>query len=111
MFKYLIIGGAGAAMFCAASIPAQAAPLGDIGEIRAATRQTSVVETIANRRCWWKNGERHCSRARYGRPRVYGNYQDYSGYGRARPEDLPTGSSAWWRAMDHERRGGFAGDP
>ena len=108
MFKYLFIGGAGAAMFCAASIPAQAAPLGDIGEIRAATRQTSVVETIANRRCWWKNGERHCSRAGYRQPRLYGN-QDYSGYEQPRSEDLPTGSTAWWRAMDYERRGGFAG--
>lgn len=28
----------------------------------------------------------------------------------SRPEDLPFGSSVWWRAMDRENRGGFAPD-
>jgi hypothetical protein len=97
-------------MLCAASIAAQAAPLGDVGEITAAARETSALQKIASRRCWWRNGERHCSRARDGRPRVYGTYQDYPAYGRVRPEDLPTGSTAWWRSMDYERRGGFSGD-
>ena len=45
MFKYLIIGGAGAAMFCAASIAVQAVPLGDIGEIP--VTQSVAPRTIA----------------------------------------------------------------
>lgn len=108
MFKYWITGSVSAVMLCAAPVAAQAAPLGDL--TRPPALGTSAVEKVASRRCWWRNGERHCSRARYGQPRVYGSYQDYPAYGRTRPEDLPTGSTAWWRAMDYERRGGFGGD-
>ena len=109
MFRQWIIGGAGTVMLCAGAVAAQAAPLIDASELIAAARGMPAVEQVATR-CWWRNGERHCSRARNGRPRVYGNYQDYTGYGQARPEDLPIGSTAWWRAMDYERRGGFGGD-
>ena len=28
----------------------------------------------------------------------------------SRPEDLPTGSALWWRAMEREGRGGFSPD-
>jgi hypothetical protein len=28
----------------------------------------------------------------------------------SRPEDVPFGSTMWWRAMDFQHRGGFPGD-
>jgi hypothetical protein len=106
MLRYWIIGSAGAVTLCAAPIAVQAAPLGDL--TRPTALETSALEKVASRRCWWRNGERHCRQARHRQPRAYSN-QDYPAYGRPRPEDLPTGSSAWWRAMDYERRGGFGG--
>ena len=107
MFRYWIIGGAASALFCIASATAQAAPVSNAGEIKAAAQETSAVEQVA-RRCWWKNGERRCSGRTY-RPRVYGYGYPY--YGRPRPEEFPTGSTAWWRAMDEEGRGGHGMTP
>lgn len=104
MLRHWIMGGATSALL---TIAAQAAPLGNAGEIRATAQETSAVETVAARRCWWRNGERHCSRGRNIRPRTYG-YSPY--YGRARPEDFRTGSTEWWRAMDEEGRGGHGRD-
>lgn len=65
--------------------------------------------------CWWRDGVRYCNR--YGRHygyRSYG-YGPYYGYrpsygyryGNPRPEQLPFGSTEWWRAMDREGRGGY----
>lgn len=95
---YWIIGAAGSALVGVAS--AQAAPVGNAAGMRTATPAASVVEKAAYRNCRWRNGARHCHRRGDG-PRVYG----YS-YGRPRPEAFPTGSAAWWRAMDYEGRGG-----
>ena len=106
MLRYWIIGGAASTLLGIASVAAQAAPLGHAGDVRTAAHETSAVETVAARRCWWRNGERHCSRARARRPQEYGYY-----YGRPRPEDFPTGSTAWWRAMDEEGRGGHGRTP
>lgn len=109
MLRYWIMGGMASALLATASLTAQAAPLGNAGEIRATVQETSAVQTIAARRCWWRNGERHCSRARHARPREYGYYYPY--YGRPRPEEFRTGSTAWWRSMDEEGRGGHGRTP
>jgi hypothetical protein len=107
MLRSWIMGGTASALLSIATIAAaHAAPLGSAGEIRAAVQETSAVEKIAARRCWWRNGERHCSRARHVRPREY-----YPYYGRPRPEEFRTGSTAWWRAMDEEGRGGHGRNP
>ena len=108
MFRYWIMGGTASALLTIAPLAAQAAPLGNAGEIRAAVQETSAVEPVAARRCWWRNGERHCSRARHARPREYGYYPYY---GRPRPEEFRTGTTAWWRAMDEEGRGGHGRTP
>lgn len=103
-----IIGGASFAVFCFAAAGAQAAPWASSGDMRSAAPETPLVEKVAARRCWWRHGERHCTYRR-ARPRVYG-YR-YYGYGRPHPEAFPTGSTAWWRAMDYEGRGGHGRTP
>jgi hypothetical protein len=108
MLKYWIMGGTASALLTIAPLASQAAPLGNAGDIRATGQETSAVETVAARRCWWRNGERHCSRARYVRPHGYGYYPSY---GRPRPEEFRTGSTAWWRSMDEEGRGGHGRNP
>lgn len=72
---------------------------------------TPQVEQVA---CWWRNGVRRCNGARayrHARPyygsRYYGYGAPYVTYGTPRPEDLPFGSTEWWRAMDREGRGGY----
>ena len=107
MLRSWIIGGTASALLSIATVAAaHAAPLGNAAEIRATVQETSAVEKIAARRCSWRNGERHCSRARYVRPREY-----YPYYGRPQPEEFRTGSTACWRAMDEEGRGGHGRNP
>lgn len=81
-----------------------------MGSVRATgevSRHGSMIERVASRRCWQKGGKTHCAPARRAAPQGEG----YSlRYGQPRPEDLRFGSSDWWRAMDHERRGGYPGD-
>jgi hypothetical protein len=105
MLRTWMIGGAATALLWAAPFyAAHAAPVGVATGANAA-EHASAVEKVARRRCWWQDGERHCTRARY-RPRAYDDgYYGWT-YGRPRPEDYPTGSTAWWRAMDYEGRGG-----
>jgi hypothetical protein len=92
---WITAGTASLALLIAAPIVASAAPAaGATTAMKAALPQTSAVESVANRRCWWQDGVRRCSRA-----------VEFE-YGRPRPEVFPTGSTAWWRAMDYEGRGG-----
>jgi hypothetical protein len=91
-------------MLGATSIVANAAPAGSVISAKPGLENTSVVEKVAYRRCWWRDGARHCRWVHDGR-RVYGHgYGLY--FGRPSPEAFPPGSSAWWRAMDYEGRGG-----
>ena len=113
MLKYWMIGVAGTAILGAASVNVSAAPVSNAADLRTAHQGLSPVEQVA-RRCWWRNGERRCT-SRRSSTRVYGyrNYGDgyrYNGSdGYALPEDLPTGSTDWWRSMDFYDRGGFGG--
>lgn len=107
MFKYWMIGATSAALLGGASVAASAAPASNAAGLKSTHQPSSAVEQVADRRCWWRNGVRRCSSYR-SRPRVYG-YRYYGGH--VRPEDLPTGSTAWWRSMDFYDRGGFGGRP
>ncbi len=113
MLRYWMIAIAGTAMLGAASLNVSAAPASNAADLRAAHQRLSPVGQVA-RRCWWRNGERRCASLRSG-TRVYGyrNYGDgyryNGGDGYAYPEELPTGSTAWWRSMDFYDRGGFGG--
>jgi hypothetical protein len=83
---------------------ANAAPLGAAPQAAAGVTTQSQAEPVAYRRCWWEDGYRVCRRVG---PPVYG-YRTYNRYGigTERPESYPTGSTAWWRAMDRDNRGG-----
>jgi hypothetical protein len=86
---------------------AQAAPIATpVIDIGVATGAASSIERIASRRCWWRNGERHC--VKVGGPRAYyrGQRSDYYEH---IPEKLPYGSSSWWDQMVRENRGGNPG--
>ena len=104
MLRSWTIASATIAQLGLASLAAQAAPLQFAETIRDTAQAASPVEHIASPRCWWRNGERHCSRRDLPR-RAYRD-SEYPSYGRGRPEDYPTGSKAWWQAMDDEGRGG-----
>ena len=105
MLKHWMIGAASAALLGGASVAASAAPASNAAGLKSTPQPNSAVEQIADRRCWWRNGVRRCGAYRSG-ARVYG-YRYYGGH--ARPEDLRTGSTAWWRSMDFYDRGGFGG--
>jgi hypothetical protein len=87
---------------------AEAAPITSaaVNLSAAAARETSFVDKAA-RRCWWRNGQRHC--VRVGQQRVYGYRNQGSDYQEHIPEKLPYGSSSWWDQMVRENRGGNSG--
>ena len=88
----------------------QAAPIaGSVVDLRTATRAASFTDTIASRRCWWRNGQRHCVRVGGSRSQVYGARGQRSDYYEHIPEKLPYGSSSWWDQMVRENRGGNPG--
>jgi hypothetical protein len=83
---------------------AGATPIGATGaSALAGDRPVQAVEQVAERYCRWRNGVRHC---RWSGPRVYGYYDRDYRYGNPRPEAYPTGSAAWWRAMERYGRTG-----
>lgn len=96
MRTYWMMALATAALLGGTTVPVSAAPTG-MAQMKGTVQQAAVVDRIAYR-CWWRDGERLCVRRA---PRGYG----YD-YGRPRPEEFSTGSTAWWRAMDYEGRGG-----
>src|SRR5262245_63603075 len=104
-----LIGVCGAASLGLGALGAQAAPTA-LGMMRtmAAVGAQSKPQDVAYRRCWWQGGSRHCRS--YGGPRRgCGYYPSPSGgcyYGPTPPGGYACGSSAWWRGMDREDRGG-----
>jgi hypothetical protein len=102
--------GAITAAFMFTLVPVAAAPLGVPTVDHAATSRSIVIEASTYRRCWWQDGRRQCRMVER-RPR--GDARDGYGitFGQPRPEDLPTGSPAWWRRMDEEGRGGHGDTP
>jgi hypothetical protein len=87
---------------------AQAAPIATSAiDLKVATQEASYTDKIASRRCWWRNGQRHC--VKVGGSRVYGARGQSSDYYEHIPEKLPYGSSSWWDQMVRENRGGNSG--
>jgi hypothetical protein len=120
MLRYGLRGVASAALLISAHSLVEAAPAPAADAMRSALGEAVVLQKAAYR-CWWRGGVRRCSwsGARvygyYTSPGVYGYYRRPSSYGylygRPRPEFYPTGSTAWWRAMDYEGRGGHGRGP
>jgi hypothetical protein len=101
-------GSVGIVLLCFASVAAQAAPVSSVRVVTdGVSRYGALIEKAASRRCWKKGGKTECAPARRAAPQDEGYGLRY---GQPRPEDLRFGSAEWWRAMDRERRGGFAGD-
>jgi hypothetical protein len=77
-------------------------------DLGVAARESSLADQTASRRCWWRNGQRHCVRVG-GSRRVYGYRGQGSDYYEHIPEKLPYGSSSWWDQMVRENRAGNPG--
>ena len=89
---------------------AQAAPIATSAiDLKVAMQEASYTDKIASRRCWWRNGQRHCVRVGGSRSLVYGSRSQGSDYYEHIPEKLPYGSSSWWDQMVRENRGGNPG--
>ena len=100
MLRYWLMGAVGAALFSAIGV-ANAAPAVGSVPIKSTFQASSMVEEIAYRSCWWRNGVRRCGGrgfrvyGYYGGPGVYGYDGGPRGYGyvygRPPPEAFPTG--------------------
>jgi hypothetical protein len=105
--KALICAAAGGLLLAASSSP-QAAALDGTGGL--SRHVSSVVEKVADRRCSPRNRSRHCRNAeQQPAPKASQSGYGYS-YGAPRAEFYPTGSAAWWQAMQREGRTGVAPD-
>jgi hypothetical protein len=83
------------------SLGAQAAPLGATPDAAMiAGHDQAAPQSVAYRRCWWRNGTRHC--------RWYGSrsHRSYGYTGPTYPEAYRPGSNRWWQEMDRDERGG-----
>ena len=56
---------------------------------------------VADRRCAWRNGQRHCRRLAWPAP-GYGYRAGGSGYYEQDARTLPVGSQRWWDIKDRE---------
>jgi uncharacterized protein YcfJ len=70
-----------------------------------------AVHAVAYRRCTMRQGRRHCRNVESRRvpPRETQRGYGYD-YGTPKAEFYPTGSSAWWQAMEREGRTGRSRD-
>lgn len=83
---------------------AQAAPLPVWTSAKPAAHAASglmaPVIPVADGRCWWRNGHRHCRRLAWPAP-GYG-YKAGSDYYEQDARMLPVGSQRWWDIKDRE---------
>jgi hypothetical protein len=104
----LLASAALAAFLAAASSPSGATALSGVNQPGYAG---SSVHAVAYRRCTIRQGRRHCRNVE---PRRAPSEQTERGYGydygTPPPEFYPTGSSAWWQAMEREGRTGRSRD-
>jgi len=107
-FEHRLVTAAAALAVSIVATAAEAAPIASpVVDLGATAREASFVDKTASRRCWWRNGQRHC--VRVGQQRVYGYRNQGSDYQEHIPEKLPYGSSSWWDQMVRENRGGNSG--
>ena len=104
-------GAAGAALFFLLPATAYAAPVDAVAKAVAdQVRAGPAIEKAAYRHCSWRQGVRYC-RPSANRPRIRERGSGYGyDYGAPRAEFYPTGSAAWWQAMEREGRTGISPD-
>jgi hypothetical protein len=90
--------------FGVATGAAQAAPLPAAKSAQPTAQRasgfTADVIPVADRRCWWRNGHRHCRRVAWPAP-GYGDTAA-SNYYEQDARTLPVGSQRWWDIKDRE---------
>src|SRR5262245_66421395 len=101
-----LIGVCGATSLGLSILSAQAAPAASaMSQTMAAVGTQSKPQDVAYRRCWWRDGHRHCQL--YDGPyRGYGYNPSRGYYGPNLPEAYPPGSSRRWDAQDRAGAGG-----
>ncbi len=62
---------------------------------------SSLVDHIDYRRCWRRNGERHC---RWITTKNEKDNNSVPAYGAGSPESYRVGTAEWWRAMERDGR-------
>ena len=87
----------------------QAAPVAAASStpLRAVSVEATATTKVASRRCWWRNGQRHCRSIDGPAASRTSGYQVGDYY----PQDaskLPFGSQRWWNVKERE---GSAGKP
>lgn len=108
MFEHQLVTAAAALAVSIIATAAVAVPIASsVVDLSAAAREASLVDKTASRRCWWRDGQRHC--VRVGGSRAYGYRSQGSDYYEHIPEKLPYGSSSWWDQMVRENRAGNPG--
>jgi hypothetical protein len=83
--------------------PGRAGPIGNSAIAFMATgAESSLVERVDTRRCWQRNGERHCNW--YEGSRAYRDRNGGGNYYEHDSNNLPVGSQRWWDQMLRENR-------
>ena len=105
--KYVSGGSAGAVLLFMLPAAAYAAPVDAVAKALAdQVRAGAAIEKAAYRHCSWRQGVRYC-RPSAERPRTREHRSGYGyAYGSPPAEFYPTGSAAWWQAMEREGRTG-----
>jgi hypothetical protein len=90
---------------------AQAAPLPVWTSAKPAAHMASglmaEIIPVADRRCWWRGGQKHCRRLAWPAP-AYGYNAGGSDYYEQDARTLAVGSQRWWDIKDRE---GSTGKP
>ncbi len=105
--KALVCAALGA-LLAAMSSPSHAAALDGAPALRG--HASTAVHQVADKRCTNRQVGRHC-RIPVPRRAPEANQHGYGyAYGAPKAEFYPTGSSAWWQAMEREGRTGISPD-
>jgi hypothetical protein len=100
-----IAGTAGALALIVMAMEAQAVPFTNTtGDFKAAARETSNVEKVASRHCWWRKGRQHCRN--YDSPRASGNRKGRSDDYAHDWGEMSIGSRRWWQQKEMSGGGG-----
>jgi hypothetical protein len=104
MLKYALAAGLALGVVPSSS---QAAPVTTASSIalKSAVGETSDVTNVATRRCWWRNGQKHC---RWIDGPVASRTYRAGDYYVQDASKLPVGSQQWWIVKERE---GSAGRP
>lgn len=104
--RTLILAASGVLLVAILSTTPHAAALNPAaGFMITEARSISAVEKVVDRRCWWRNGVRHCRESTERRRSNDSSQNGYGySYGAPRAEFYPAGSTAWWLAMEREGR-------